>query len=154
MTTESSRLQSVHELEELISLGEKLSEKLLQIRHQRARTYAQLISSTLIFYMIAILTAVAGESSRLFYVFSEYAKLAQFISLGMGIAALLAITYYLVSKFTVSKELKKALLVETEILDRLVAMIHDQRARVENQGISMVSQAIYEMRIKRLHAGV
>lgn len=144
------------ELIELIELGEKISEK---IRYLNGRIFTEKMQ-----VFIAAIGFIAGLAATfsvkitgddfIFPMAQIYGKLSYPIFTVATILFSAMAAIWIIAKWTSILKIKQELELEHQILHKIVAMIYDQKDRIEFSLVSKVDLAIYEMRTKRLSAAI
>jgi hypothetical protein len=144
------------ELIELIELGEKISEK---IRYLNGRIFSEKMQIFIAF--IGFITGVAATFSIkltgddfIVPMAKIYGNLSYPIFTVATILFSAMAAIWILAKWTSILKIKQELELEHQILHKIVAMIYDQKDRIEINFVSKVDLAIYEMRTKRLSAAI
>lgn len=130
--------EKIKELDELIDLSEKVSDKVSNLTKRRNFAFLSIISSGVI--LISIFISFFIYVNRFTMIKSdEFYLLA---SASMSILGLI-LSYSIIERRKVNNEIEN----EIEILDKLYEMITNLK---ETTDLGIVSKAIYEMRLSRI----
>ena len=141
------RDESSSELEKLLLMAEKISETVNELHTKTAnlRTMS---------YFSGIATYISFGLLTYFYINPELIfDVPLTLKLSAGIVLLSASTlgvYITYQYFSKIKRYRRDLMVETEMLHRLLAMIHEYKDHIHSSDLSYVDNAVLEMRLQRI----
>jgi hypothetical protein len=130
--------EKIKELEELIDLSEKVSDKVSYLTKRRNFTFLLIVSSailavsTFILFFIYINEQIMMKREPLFMLFGTIISIFSLI-----------LAYGVIERRKINHEIEN----EKKILDRLFEMISNLK---ESTDIGIISRVIYEMRLSRI----
>lgn len=144
---------TVSDLDKLVLMAEDVSKTVsalqIKIAHQRAMLiilFSAALSLVPLLLYLSYMKIQMGESNFDNLIPRETIFLTRILSAVIGVFGI----YYIYNNITKMRIYRRELNSETEILRRLLDMVHEYRQYIHDKELSYVENAIFEMRIQRI----
>ena len=136
-----------NDLEKLVTMAEKISETVNDLRTKITNLRAMFFVSIIALYASGGFVAILISKP---YWFDGIPVSIIAVSIFVGAALFLGVAYFIFQYFRKIKKYRKDLKEEIEILHRLLVMIDEYRSHCKDDGVGFVDEAIIEMRLQRI----
>lgn len=134
----------IEDFEKLLDLAELSSKEIDSLLQFREKQKMRLLFTVSTLYIFSIITFFVIN-----YLPPEFDK--EVILLALTIIGVTGLSFYLYKHFFISKKINRELRIERNIHEKLISMLDIQKQRLyENDALSSLSYAIYEIRLQRL----